>query len=505
MSKMQALCQELADNPKWTADDIGAPLPHDENAISVALPTWDSCIGYEEKDPAIINRLQAGYPRFVDHPQFKILHRFAQKYLKVPEDQELVLAPSEEAARLIAAYLAKEHGFQAAIHSLGAANIYYFLAPIGCEKSLRQCTQHAGQICSSRQCQSALSILQEGTPSQAAHQVECTELKSLLATWYAVESIDIRVHANGMASIANALRAVCSRRPHTATLQMGFPYVDLLKIQETFGEHVHFIPRYDEAAHQAVEALLKTERLCAVFIEVPGNPLLKSPDVPRISAACRQAGVPLVIDDTVASVLNVSLLEYADIIVSSLTKYVAGNARVMGGSAVVSPQSPWYRELVDALTQNDDNACWADDLSLLTECAAGYPERIRTMNTNALQLVQLMREHPAVDQVLFPDRCPHFKKIQRQNMGFGSLFSIVLNEPSRHTKQVYDALTINKGPSLGTEFSLCCPFTILAHYEELDWAESLEVSRWLLRFAIGCEPVDQIWNRIKPALDLAVL
>ena len=68
---------------------------------------------------------------------------------------------------------------------------------------------------------------------------------------------------------------------------------------------------------------------------------------------------------------------------------------------MVSPQSPWYSELVDALTQNDDNACWADDLSLLTECAAGYPERIRTMNTNALQLVQLMREHPAVDQVYF--------------------------------------------------------------------------------------------------------
>ena len=65
----------------------------------------------------------------------------------------------------------------------------------------------------------------------------------------------------------------------------------------------------------------------------------------------------------------------------------------------------------------------------------------------------------------------------------------------------FDALQISKGPNLGTYFSLCCPFTLLAHYQELDWAESCGVSRHLIRMSVGLEDPDDLIDRIQRALD----
>jgi cystathionine gamma-synthase len=62
-------------------------------------------------------------------------------------------------------------------------------------------------------------------------------------------------------------------------------------------------------------------------------------------------------------------------------------------------------------------------------------------------------------------------------------------------------LRFSKGPNLGTYFSLCCPFTLLAHFDELDWAEHCGVSRYLLRFSVGLEPATDLIDRVREALD----
>ena len=65
---------------------------------------------------------------------------------------------------------------------------------------------------------------------------------------------------------------------------------------------------------------------------------------------------------------------------------------------------------------------------------------------------------------------------------------------------IYDRLAVCKGPSLGTTFTLACPFTLLAHYTELDWAEACGVSRHLIRLSIGLEDPAELWGRIERAL-----
>ena len=75
----------------------------------------------------------------------------------------------------------------------------------------------------------------------------------------------------------------------------------------------------------------------------------------------------------------------------------------------------------------------------------------------------------------------------------------MLKTPKK-TAKVYDALKLCKGPSFGTPFTLVCPYTMLAHYHELEWAEGCGVSANLLRVSCGLEPLETIIAAFETAL-----
>lgn len=65
----------------------------------------------------------------------------------------------------------------------------------------------------------------------------------------------------------------------------------------------------------------------------------------------------------------------------------------------------------------------------------------------------------------------------------------------------YDNLHCAKGPSLGTNFTLCSPYTILAHFTELDWAAQFGVCPYLVRVSVGLEDREKLLSMFKHALD----
>jgi len=86
--------------------------------------------------------------------------------------------------------------------------------------------------------------------------------------------------------------------------------------------------------------------------------------------------------------------------------------------------------------------------------------------------------------------------------GFGGLLSIEFVTST--TAQVfYDSLACAKGPSLGTNCTLACPYTLLAHYAELDWAAEMDVSDKLVRVSIGLEETNALLHVFATALDAA--
>ena len=68
-----------------------------------------------------------------------------------------------------------------------------------------------------------------------------------------------------------------------------------------------------------------------MFTEFPSNPLLKSPDLLRIRQLADKYDFGVIVDETIGNLLNVHVLPYADIVVSSLTKVFSGDSNVMGG------------------------------------------------------------------------------------------------------------------------------------------------------------------------------
>ncbi|MFM2199746.1 MAG: hypothetical protein RLZZ505_3178, partial [Verrucomicrobiota bacterium] len=116
-------------------------------------------------------------------------------------------------------------------------------------------------------------------------------------------------------------------------------------------------------------------------------------------------------------------------------------------------------------------------------------------------LVNFLKDHPAVASVWHPSvtQTENYTKIMRSKGGYGGLLSIVLTNPKKAPK-VYDALKLSKGPSFGTSFTLVCPYTLLAHYEELDWTEDCGVPANLLRISVGLESPDTIIAAFTEAL-----
>lgn len=86
--------------------------------------------------------------------------------------------------------------------------------------------------------------------------------------------------------------------------------------------------------------------------------------------------------------------------------------------------------------------------------------------------------------------------------GYGGLFSLTFTSVLA-SRTFFDALPCYKGPSLGTNFTLACPYTILAHYTEMEWALGWGVESGLVRVSTGLEDPELLQEWFLTALEAA--
>jgi cystathionine gamma-synthase len=277
-------------------------------------------------------------------------------------------------------------------------------------------------------------------------------------------------------------------------------------VQERFGNGVVFLYDAEGEDFDAAVRRIQEGEFGAVFCEVPSNPLLRSVNLPRVAEACRQGGVPLVVDDTVASSINVDVLKYADLVTTSLTKWVSGVGDVMAGLVTLNADSPWASDFRSFFNEDTGGGSrlYTGDCRVLISNMKSYPERVKRSNENGELVAEYLHAHPAVGRVWYPKfNTPHeYQLIRRDTGGYGGVVSFTLKQP-RKMPRFYDALELCKGPSLGTNFTLASPYTMLAHYFELDWAEACGVSPNLLRLSVGIEDGEVIIGALARALDNA--
>lgn len=317
---------------------------------------------------------------------------------------------------------------------------------------------------------------------------------------------DIYLYPMGMNAIFNMHRLLLSCRGSYKSISFGFPYVDTLKVLEKFGPGCVHYGHASETDLDDLERRLKSgETFLGLFCEFPGNPMLTCPNLVRLRALADQYDFAVVVDETIGTFANINVLQYADIVVSSLTKIFSGDCNVMGGAAVLNPNSRYYATLKAAAAQEYEDTYWPEDVIFLERNSRDFMTRIDRINTNAEAICQVLLANPRVKTVHYPkhntDRA-NYDACKLPGGGYGGLLSVVFHEKV-DAMAFYDSIETAKGPSLGTNFTLTSPYVVLAHYAELEWAASLGVDPSLIRISVGLEETEELLEVFQSALRAA--
>ena len=308
----------------------------------------------------------------------------------------------------------------------------------------------------------------------------------------------------------------------------------------------HMLPRQGIevrfAENDSAESLaaLIDGKTTAVFCESIGNPAGNIVDIEALADMAHEHGVPLIVDNTVPTPALIKPIEWgADVVVSSLTKYMGGHGNSLGGMIVDGGEFPWadypekfhmlntpeasyhgvvYTEAMGAAAyagrartvalRNTGSAISPMNAFLILQGMQTLPLRMERHCDNALAVANYLQEHPMVDWVNFaglPDS-PYFELAQKYTGGKPSaLLTFGIKGGFDAGVKFYDALEMFlRLVNIGDVKSLAAHPASTTHRqlspEELELAG---VTPDMIRLCIGIEDIEDIIADLEQALDAA--
>lgn len=245
---------------------------------------------------------------------------------------------------------------------------------------------------------------------------------------------------------------------------------------------------------EAVKAAIRPETKLVIF-ETPTNPMIRLADIQAIADIAHENGAQVLVDNTVATPVAQNPIDLgADIVVISLTKYIAGHHDVLGGVIIFKEED----DLADRVTRivkiggavlSPMNA-W---LTLRGMQTLSY--RVRAHSDNALKVANYLSDHLKVEQVLYPHHEDHPQyELGKRQMRVGSgLMSILVKGGRDEAVNVVRKLKLfTSATSFGGTHSL------------IEQRESIEENSTtpanLLRVSIGLEHPDDLIADMEQAL-----
>ncbi|WP_434362731.1 O-acetylhomoserine aminocarboxypropyltransferase/cysteine synthase [Parasalinivibrio latis] len=292
----------------------------------------------------------------------------------------------------------------------------------------------------------------------------------------------------------------------------------------------------DDKAESIAELI--DENTKAVYCESIGNPAGNIVDIAAFADVAHQHGVPLMVDNTVATPVLCKPIEFgADIVVHSLTKYIGGHGTTLGGVIVDSGKFPWaehperfpefsqpepsYHGVVynDAFgpaayigrartvpLRNTGSALSPLNAFMLIQGLETLPLRMERHTENALKVAQYLQNHEKVAWVSYAglEDSPHYE-LARKYMGGkpSAILSFGLKDGYEAGVRFYDALKIFKRlVNIGDAKSLACHPASTTH-RQLTEQEQKEagVSPEMIRLSVGLEHIDDIMEDLDQALN----
>jgi cystathionine beta-lyase/cystathionine gamma-synthase len=213
---------------------------------------------------------------------------------------------------------------------------------------------------------------------------------------------------------ASGDRIVAPRQLYGGTLRL------LLRDLPRLGIETDFVD-FSEDWHSAINAHTRL-----VLLEMPVNPTLRLPDLPGIAAIAAAHGLPLAVDATFATPVNLRPLEHgASLVMHSATKYLGGHSDVTAGVVAGSvDRVAAVRELMISFGPVlDPHAAW-----LLERGVKTLGARMARHNENGLAVAHWLAEHPAVEAVHYPGLESHPDHARALTLldGFGGMVGVVV-------------------------------------------------------------------------------
>ncbi|MQS09518.1 cystathionine gamma-synthase [Streptomyces alkaliphilus] len=304
--------------------------------------------------------------------------------------------------------------------------------------------------------------------------------------------------ASGLAAEDCLLRTVLAPGDHLVIPNdaYGGTFRLISKVVERWGVEWSVV---DTSDVEAVRAAMRP-RTRAVWVETPSNPLLGITDIAAVAEITRDAGARLVVDNTFASpYLQQPLALGADVVVHSTTKYLGGHSDVVGG-ALVTSDAGLGEEL--AFHQNAMGAVAGPfDSWLVLRGIKTLAVRMDRHNANAARVVEMLRSHPSVHEVLYPgsESHPGHEVAAKQMSGFGGMVSFRVTGGEEAAVAVCErARVFTLGESLGGVESLIEHPGRMTHASAA--GSALEVPADLVRLSVGIEAIDDLLEDLTRAL-----
>ncbi len=328
------------------------------------------------------------------------------------------------------------------------------------------------------------------TPNQ---EMLCKKIAALEKTENAL------IFGSGMAAVSTTLLAFLHKGDHIVLQQTlyGGTYNFVVEEFDKFGIEYSFTK---DLSIESFQKEIK-ENTKVLYIETPSNPLLTITDMKAISKLATKNGIVTMIDNTFASPINQTPVDFGiDIMLHSATKYMGGHSDVLAGAVAASNE---HIDKIWNVAKNlggslSDFTVWMLERSLKT-----LNLRVKRQSKNALKMAKYLAQNNNVSRVYYPGLKghPNYKLAKKQMKNFGGMLSFELND-SINAMDFMNALELIK-PSMslaGIESTMLSPTQTSHALLSPEERAHQGIKDGLIRFSVGIEETKDLIADIEQAI-----
>jgi O-acetylhomoserine (thiol)-lyase len=354
-----------------------------------------------------------------------------------------------------------------------------------------------------------------------------------------------------VAALEGGLEALCvssgQAAVNYAVLNVSQLGSNIVSVPQLYGTthtlFAHILPsqgvtvRFAESDHPEALKKLIDDNTRAIFCESVGNPAGNICDIESLARMAHEHGVPLIVDNTVASPILLQPIEYgADIVLHSLTKFLGGHGNSLGGAIVDSGNFPWgdHASRFPMFSQPDASyhgLVYTEHFgrgAYLGRCRSFYQRttgavlsplnaflllqgietvalRVERHVENGKKVAEFLSNDPRVKWVNYAGfaESPYYALAQKYMSGRAcSLMTVGITGGYEAAIKFHDALKlVTRLVNLGDAKSLACHPASTTHRQMSDEAKrSAGVMPEMIRLSIGIEHIDDIIEDLNQAL-----